>query len=421
MYLSRVPRARLDISTRDLLKIIGETGLPTDESGETERIRRFNQAFGNHVGSQYAVTLYRARHAFYFLLKALDFPDGSEILITPIHIPEFVDMIYAANLKPVFVDLKSDNFTMDVADLERKISRNTKAVLVTHLYGLVTNMSELFPIIEGHGLTLLEDCSQCFDGMFDGRQVGTFGKASIYSLSLAKVCSTLNGGVVCMDDPDLHQKVSALARDAKPPSGVSVVSEALINLALDLATKDVIFDRVTFEVLRLLGKLPTGLFSTTTTKRVEQPQPLKPGEIRGYTGVLADLGRVQLARAGQRIRKVCELATFMRRNIADPGILPRLERDEGNVFWQFPVSVGDVNGFRAHLLERGIDTAPLGLPLLTRRFGLEPEKTTPNALARWESTVFLPLHDSFDMAVAQHVVEAVNSYGNLAGGRPWTS
>ncbi len=113
-----------------------------------------------------------ARTCFYFLLKALNLPENSEIIATPINIHDMFNMALCAGLRPVFIDIDPANYQMSPELLEQAITPRTRAVLVTHLFGIVPDMERIAAICSKHGLMLIEDASHSFGATLHGQTDG---------------------------------------------------------------------------------------------------------------------------------------------------------------------------------------------------------------------------------------------------------
>ena len=214
MISYKSPRMQPYLGLSSLFKSLVNTLGPVSHG---RRVEAFNAAFKQFFDSKEAHAVSRARFAFYYLLKAMDLPKGSQVLITSLHITDFINMILLLDLEPVFVDMNPKTYNIDQEDLKRKISNKSKVLLVTHLCGLVTEMDAITAICAENRIELLEDCSQCVGADYKEKSIGTFGKAGIFSLSFMKTLSTLYGGMIISDDVVLMERVRKLTADLPLP------------------------------------------------------------------------------------------------------------------------------------------------------------------------------------------------------------
>jgi dTDP-4-amino-4,6-dideoxygalactose transaminase len=110
-------------------------------------------------------------------------------------------------LTPVFADCDPDTWNVDVADVERKITERTKALLIVHLYGNPANVEALTKIAERHNLKLIFDGAHAFGSQYRGKPIGSFGNAEVFSLSPTKLLVAGEGGLVTTNDASLAKAI----------------------------------------------------------------------------------------------------------------------------------------------------------------------------------------------------------------------
>lgn len=145
-------------------------------------------------------------------IKALSLQKNSEVIVTS---NTWISSAYAIainNLKPVFVDINEKNFQMDIADFKKKISKKTKAVVVTHLYGYPNNMDEIIGVCQKKKILIIEDAAQAHLAKYKNKYVGNFGTISILSFYPSKNMGALgDGGAILTNSKKLIKKCSMLA------------------------------------------------------------------------------------------------------------------------------------------------------------------------------------------------------------------
>src|SRR4051812_8762467 len=141
-----------------------------------EEFRRF-LGFG-HVR---ACSTEYGRMALYFILKAMDLPPDSEIIVPAFTFWVVPEIARVAGLKPIFADIDPATFTLCPRALERAITPNTRAVLPTHLYGMACDMNPILELARRHRLRVIEDCAHSLGASYNGQMVGTLGDASFFS------------------------------------------------------------------------------------------------------------------------------------------------------------------------------------------------------------------------------------------------
>jgi dTDP-4-amino-4,6-dideoxygalactose transaminase len=160
------------------------------------------------------------RSALYSLLKAYDIKAGDEVIIqafTCIAVPEPILWRHAT---PVYVDIEPGTYTMSVADLERKITPKTKAIIVQHTFGIPAPIKQIMAIARAKNIIVIEDCAHALGSQIDGQMLGTFGDAAIFSFGRDKMFSSVFGGAVATANQSILAKVLAdQAQLPLPPAG----------------------------------------------------------------------------------------------------------------------------------------------------------------------------------------------------------
>src|ERR1051325_8858123 len=143
-------------------------------------IEAFEQAFVRLLGSGHVRTCSTeyGRMALYFILKSMDFPPGSEIIVPAFTFWVVPEICRVAGLTPVFADIDPATFTLSPAAVERALTPKTRAVLPTHLYGMACDMDPILDLARRHQLKVIEDCAHALGATYRGRMVGTLGDAS---------------------------------------------------------------------------------------------------------------------------------------------------------------------------------------------------------------------------------------------------
>lgn len=156
-------------------------------------------------GTRFALAVNSGTGALTCALAALGIGPGCEVIVPAFLWVATVGAVVQAGAIPVLCEI-DESFTMDPADLERRITPRTRLILPVHMAGAPCNMEALMEVANRHGLPVLEDCAQCNGGTFRGRKVGTFGRMGIFSLQLNKNMTCGEGGLVITDDERLYNR-----------------------------------------------------------------------------------------------------------------------------------------------------------------------------------------------------------------------
>jgi aminotransferase EvaB len=184
--------------------------LPTGDLTLGKPVEEFEERFATLIGARYAIGVGSGTDAIKLSLKALGVGPGDEVVTTANTFIATVGALAELYAIPRFVDC-TDDFCMDVDQLEAAITPKTKAILPVHLAGQMSDMPRVLKVAEGHGLPVVEDSCQCILGSLEGRNAGTFGVAGAFSLHPLKNLNVWgDGGVIVSDDGDLVRHLRRL-------------------------------------------------------------------------------------------------------------------------------------------------------------------------------------------------------------------
>lgn len=142
------------------------------------------------------------------VLQALDLK--GEVITTPYTFASTVHAIVRSGLKPVFCDIRKDDFTLDVSKLEGLITEKTAAILPVHVYGMACDVDGIQQIADQYGLKVVYDAAHAFGVRVRGRGIASFGDASMFSLHATKIYHTIEGGAAAFREETLWEKLAAI-------------------------------------------------------------------------------------------------------------------------------------------------------------------------------------------------------------------
>ncbi len=133
-----------------------------------------------------------------------------EVITTPFTFASTTHAIVRNGLKPVFCDINSDNYTIDIDKIENLITEKTSAIIPVHVYGNVCDVEAIDRIAKKHNLKVIYDAAHTFGETVNGRGIGTFGDASMFSFHATKVFNTIEGGAVTYNDSSIKKVLNDL-------------------------------------------------------------------------------------------------------------------------------------------------------------------------------------------------------------------
>src|SRR5881628_2559637 len=238
-------------------------------------IEEYEQAFAGTVGVKYAISFGSGRIGLYGLLRALGVGEGAEVLLSvPTHVV-VANAIRYTGARPVYVDCRLEDYNMDLEDAARCITPRSRVLLLQHTFGIPVEMDAALVFARRHNLLVIEDCVHALGARYDGRQVGTFGHAAIFSTEETKTISTVLGGMVVTNDPELASHMRAFQASCARPRRWLAARHLLKFVLYYILTEPHIhrFARIVYERLGRRNPLPVP--TTLTERRGQRPPDYK--------------------------------------------------------------------------------------------------------------------------------------------------
>lgn len=282
-------------------------------------IGEFEKAFAAFIGVPHAAAVCNGTVALHVALLALGIGPGDEVIVPSLTYIASVNAIRYTGAVPVFADVRPDTWQIDPAEVEKRISPKTRAIMAVHLYGHPCEMDRLAELAAQNNLYLVEDCAEAFGSRYQGLHVGSSSHISAFSFFGNKTITTGEGGMVVSSD------------------------KTLIERAIHLKGQGLAQNREYWH------------------------------DIVGYnyrmTNICAAIGLAQLERAEELIARKRKVAEWYKKYLA--GVPLSLQGEFGAVvhsFWMVSALVAKAalrDPLRAFLAAEGIETRPLFFPVHT--------------------------------------------------------
>ena len=177
-----------------------------------EKVLKFENKFGRYIDRKHNIMVNSGSSANLLALSILSHPSlknrikpGDEIITPAVTWATTVYPILNINAVPRFVDVKSDDYTIDPLEIENAINKKTKAILIVHLLGNPCDMNKITKIAKKHNLWLMEDSCEAHGAKFNGKHVGTFGDICTFSFYASHHITTIEGGMVSTNNNGLNE------------------------------------------------------------------------------------------------------------------------------------------------------------------------------------------------------------------------
>lgn len=171
-------------------------------------LKRFEDEFAQYISARKATAVCNGTVALHLAMLALGISPGDEVIVPTLTYVAPVNAVSYCGATPVFVDSLTDTWQIDPADVRKKISKKTKAILAVHLYGHPCDLEELRKVADENDLFLIEDCAEAIGSLVNGKHVGTVGDVSTFSFFGNKTITTGEGGLVATNDETLYERAT---------------------------------------------------------------------------------------------------------------------------------------------------------------------------------------------------------------------
>ncbi len=275
----------------------------------------FEEKFAEFCKTKYGVSVANGTVALHLALVALGIGKGDEIIVPTLTFVATANSVLYTGATPIFVDSESETWNMDPIEIEKKITKKTKAIIVVHLYGHPANMGEILKIAKKHKLFVIEDAAEAHGALYMGKKVGSMGDVGCFSFYGNKIITTGEGGIVVCNNKKLVDSMRFLKDHAM-----------------------------------------------SKTRKYFHPEL---GFNYRMTNIQAALGVAQMTKIEQFIQRKRQIAAIYSQHLKGiPGIvLPPQAKWAENVYWMFSILIKPESGISRDkmmdlLKEKGIDSRP---------------------------------------------------------------
>lgn len=332
-----------------------------------EQVSKFEAEFAQYCNTSTCIGVGNGLEALTLILKGYDIKEGDEVIVPGNTYIATILAITSTGATPVLIEPNIETFNIDVNLIENHITKNTKAIMLVHLYGRCVDMDLIWSIGKKYNVKIIEDAAQAHGAMINGRRVGSLGDAAAFSFYPGKNLGAIgDGGAITSNDKLLAARIKALRNYGSFEKYIHILKG--VNSRLD---------ELQAGFLRL--KLPT-LDSDNEKRR--------------------------------------EIAQYYCENINNPNIiLPKIPKDEKNHVWHlFVIRVANRSDFQKYMISKGIETMvhyPIA-PHKQKAYSELREFTLPITELLAREVVSLPLSPVMTQEQIDFVALNVNNYSTAA-------
>jgi dTDP-4-amino-4,6-dideoxygalactose transaminase len=178
--------------------------------GTGPKVKKFEEMFAAYKGAKYAMALNSCTAGLHLAMLAIGIKPGDEVIVPTMTFAATANSVIHSGGKPVFADCERETMNIDPADIERKITRRTRAIIPVHFAGRPCNMGAIMSLARKYKLKVIEDCAHAIETEYYGKKTGTFGALGCFSFYVTKNIVTGEGGMVIANKKAYADKIKVL-------------------------------------------------------------------------------------------------------------------------------------------------------------------------------------------------------------------
>ena len=201
----KIPIARTNLTEAEINSVLEP--LRSGWLVQGPKVEQFEKKWSDFTGAKYSIAVTSCTSALHLSLVALGIKPGDEVIVPAFTWISTANVVEHVGAKLVFCDIDINTFNIDVAQIESKITKYTKAIIPVHLFGLAADMSVINNIAKKYNLKVIEDAACGFGSRYRKQHVGTFGNTGCFSFHPRKAITTGEGGMITTNDKVLAEKL----------------------------------------------------------------------------------------------------------------------------------------------------------------------------------------------------------------------
>ena len=179
-------------------------------SSDGPEIKKFEKEFSYFIDKKYSVAVSSGTAALEIAIKALDIKKNDEVLIPNFTIISNALAVIRQQAKPVLIDCNLKDWNIKIEDIEKNISKKTKAIIITHIYSFPNEMQKILKICKKYNLLIIEDAAEVLGLKYKNKMCGSFGDISTFSFYANKQVTSGEGGMLSMNNFKIYEKCKSL-------------------------------------------------------------------------------------------------------------------------------------------------------------------------------------------------------------------
>jgi dTDP-4-amino-4,6-dideoxygalactose transaminase len=379
---------------------LGKEELLAAMGGQKGALTRFENDFARSFQTRYAIAFPYGRSGLWALFQALGL-ERAEIIMPAYTCVVVAHAIVLSNNIPRFVDISFHDYNMNLDQVESAISEKTRAIIPTHLFGYPLDLDHLREIVDaaearwGHKIWVIQDCAHSFGARWRGKLVCTEGDAALFGLNISKLITSIFGGMVTTNSPELYEKLRAF-RDKYflQPGRLKRIRRFFYLASAYAAFNDHIYGITNFlkEKTSLLNKF-------TIAYHLDGAIRFPPDHLEQMGNIEARVGLVQLQKYDQIMRDRWQNVLYFDQHLKDLSYLEVPPVVKGATYSHYVIRVPDRQAVLKAFGRKGIELGELiqySIPHMYAYKTYVGKQNFPNSYLCSKSTINLPIHAGLD-------------------------
>ncbi len=200
--------SKVEISESELIAV--SNSLQSGWLVQGENVKLFEKSISEYINAKNVIAVSSGTAALHLAILALGIGENDEVILPSFTFPATANVVSLSNAIPVLVDIDLKTFNIDVAKIEEKITKRTRAIMPVHQFGLAANIDEIKQIARKHSLFVVEDAACALGSKHNGGFCGNIGDLGCFSFHPRKVITTGEGGAIATNNDELAEKIRLL-------------------------------------------------------------------------------------------------------------------------------------------------------------------------------------------------------------------
>lgn len=216
LHFENIPFLKPYLPNYDIVHSKFEECITSGQLSKGKWLKKYEDKIESELGVKNAVGVSSGTIGLILALKALDIGSEDEVIVPSFTFCSTVHAVKLVGAKPVFIDCKKTDFTIDESKIESKITSKTKAIMPVHIFGVPAPVEEIEEISKKYDLKIIYDAAHAMGTKYKGNPIGQYGDISVYSTSPTKTLVTGEGGIVVTKHDEIAEKIRLLIEYGNP-------------------------------------------------------------------------------------------------------------------------------------------------------------------------------------------------------------